>query len=148
MTESANGVVTTATVGYLQISEEMSEVLLNYTYSNSPNGGEYVQRYYRGSIISDNMKTAINSTEAGMYRYDDQINPRAHIGWPDLFLSNESKNNVVWQSKTCTGVYPGAVAYEFEYTYDAEGYPTELITQYKSYLTNTFLYTIKTVYTY
>lgn len=148
ITESANDVVTTATVDYFQAPDDITEVSFNYSYSNTSIGMQYYQRYYRGSILSDNSKTDVNSTETGMYDYDNQINPHAHLGWPDLFLSNESKSNRVWQQKSYYGNYPEAVAYEFKYTYDAEGYPVELFTHYKSYLTNTFQYTIKTVYTY
>ena len=57
-------------------------------------------------------------------------------------------NNLISQQKSYSGTYPPAVAYEFIYKYDNEGYPTELIRHYKSYLTNQFVYTTKTVFTY
>ena len=70
------------------------------------------------------------------------------MGWHNLFLSNNSKNNLVRQYKTYYGSYPVAVAYEFNYKYDADGYPIELIRHYRSYVTNQFLYTTKTVFSY
>jgi len=148
ISESADNVTTNVTVDYFQVDSDISEVAFNYTYSNTHIGMQYYQRYYRGSILSDNSKTDVNNTESGMYKYDNQINPRAHLGWPDLFLSNQSKNNLTWQQKSYYGYYPEPVAYDFKYTYDGEGYPIELITHYKSYITNAFLYTIKTVYAY
>jgi hypothetical protein len=121
---------------------------LSYAYSNGSPGMKYHQRYRHGNRVSDNSYTENNSTETGDYDYDFNINPYAHIGWYNLFLSNLSKNNVVRQAKTYYGHYPVAVAYEFIYKYDAEGYPIELVRHFKSYITNQFLFTTKTVFTY
>jgi hypothetical protein len=108
----------------------------------------YYQRYAGGNRVSDNSNTTNNSTETGQYDYDSNINPYAHMGWLNLLLSNGSKNNVTRQLKTFYGNYPVAVAYSFSYKYDADGYPTELVRQYKSYQTGQHLYTTKTVYNY
>lgn len=149
ITESANNIRTTATLGYYHSNTTgVTEVTFNYSYNHSTNTMKYYQRYRHGNRFADNSNSNNNNTETGQYEYDNNINPYAHIGWLNLFLSNESKNNVVSQQKSYFGNYPTAVAYQFIYKYDADGYPTELIRHYKSYLTNQFLFTTKTVYTY
>ena len=55
---------------------------------------------------------------------------------------------MVWQQRAYYGSYPANVAYSFEYKYDNEGYPIELISRYKSYTTGQHLFTTKTVYNY
>ena len=70
------------------------------------------------------------------------------MNWPDIFLSKSSKNNMISQQKGYAGGFPVAEPYKFEYTYDADGYPVELVKSYKSYTTGEHLYKTKTVYTY
>lgn len=149
ITESANDIRTTVKAEYhYSNTTGVTEVVLGYSYSHSASTMNYYQRYRNGNLVSDNSKTNNNSTETGQYDYDNNINPYAHMGWPNLFLSNYSKNNRTNQQKTYFGSYPAAVAYQFIYKYDADGYPIELIRHYKSYHTNQFLFTTKTVYTY
>ncbi len=147
--EGIAGLISTATVDYhFSPATEWTEVSFNYTYAGSSIGMRYYQRYFRGNRISDNSATSNHSTETGQYQYDSYINPFAHMGWLNLFLSNESRNNIVAQQKTFYGNMQLAVPYSFAYTYDAEGYPVELITQYKSGVTGEYLFTTKTVYQY
>jgi hypothetical protein len=40
------------------------------------------------------------------------------------------------------------VPYDFEYTYDSDGYPTELVRKYYNSISGQYAYTIKTVYNY
>lgn len=127
---------------------EFTDLSFAFSYSHTANGMRYYQRYRNGNRVSDNSNTDNHNTETGSYDYDNNINPYAHMGWPDLFLVNHSKNNLVWQQKTFYGNYPTAVAYDFKYKYDAEGYPVELIRHYRSAITNQFLFTTKTVFSY
>jgi len=147
--EQANGIRTTATVDYFYSAETgLNEVSFNYSYSHNNNSMRYYQRYHQGNLLSDNSTARNNDTETGQYDHDNQINPYAHMGWHNLFLSHQSKNNLVRQYKTYYGSYPVAVPYEFIYKYDSEGYPIELIRHYRSGVTNQFLYTTKTVFSY
>jgi hypothetical protein len=147
--EQTKGATTTATVDYYSSAETgLAEVGFKYSYSDQTYSMGYHQRYHQGNVISDNSVTANNNTETGLYDHDNQINPYAHMGWHNLFLSNNSKNNLVKQYKTYYGSYPVAVPYEFVYKYDSEGYPIELIRHYRSGVTNQFLYTTKTVFSY
>jgi len=147
--EEANDIRTTATVDYFYDAETgQTEVGFNYSYSHHSNPKQYSQRYHQGNILSDINSAGNAYTETGLYDHDNQINPYAHMGWHNLFLSNNSKNNMVRQYKTYYGSYPVAVAYEFNYKYDADGYPMELIRHYRSYATNQFLYSTKTVFSY
>jgi hypothetical protein len=111
-------------------------------------GLQYFQRFISGNLVSDNSLAANGNTETGEYTYDKHVNPYIHMGWPEVYPAKNSRNNLNGQNKTFYGLYPSAVAYKFEYKYDAEGYPVELIRHYKSYLTNTPLHTTKTVFTY
>lgn len=126
----------------------LDEVNFNFSYSNSSLTMDYYQRWRHGNLFSDNSRSSNGSTETGSYQQDNNINPYAHMNWPDLFLSNSSKHNMNWQARTYYGNYPMNVAYSFEYKYDNEGYPIELIRRYKSYITGQHLFTTKTIYSY
>jgi len=86
--------------------------------------------------------------ESGLYGYEFGINPYVMLGVPDFHFSNYSKHNVLEQWKTYVNAFPIVVPYSFNYTYNSSGYPTELLTKYKTYLTQADAYTIRTVYTY
>lgn len=148
--EDANtGVQTIASVNHHYSSAtRLTEMNFNLTYSHNSISMNYYQRYQQGNLISDNSNTTNQSTETGQYGYDHNINPYAHMGWLNLFLSNGSKNNLISQQKTYYGNYPVAVAYSYSYNYDAEGYPVELVKKFKSYLTGQHLFTTKTVFNY
>jgi hypothetical protein len=124
------------------------EVTFDFSYSNTSITMNYYQRWRHGNLFSDNSRTSNQDTETGSYQHDNNINPYVHMNWPDLFLSNSSKNNLNWQARTYYGNYPVNVAYSFEYKYDSEGYPTELIRRYKSYITGQHLFTTKTIFSY
>jgi hypothetical protein len=147
--EVAGNIRTSGSVSHYHSTEtDLTEVGFEYSYSHNNIGMRYYQRYYQGNLLSDNSNTTHHDTETGQYMYDKNINPYAHMGWLNLHLSNQSRNNMVGQTKSYQNKYPLALAYEFHYKYDAEGYPVELVRHYKSYLTNQFLYTTKTVFNY
>lgn len=122
-------------------------ITINYLYSNG-NAMEYKMQYKGGNKVQDAALSSIGGRENGNYLYDHNINPYAHMNMPNLFLSNLSRNNLIGQQKTYAGAYPSAEPYQFEYTYDADGYPVELVKHFKNYRTGEYLYKIKTVYTY
>lgn len=148
--EILNGGKTEAAVTYHGVNAEgISEISMHYSYSHSSLTMNYFQRWNTaGNCFSENSQTSNGNNETAEYRYDNNINPYAHMNRPDLFLSNTSKNNVVWQQRAYYGSYPTNVVYSFEYKYDSEGYPIELIRRYKSYITGQHLFTTKTIYNY
>jgi hypothetical protein len=128
--------------------DAMDEVNFRFSYSHTALTMEYYQRWRNGNLFSDNSRTSNGSTETGSYQHDNGIDPYVHMNWPDLFLSHSSKNNMNWQARTYYGSYPINVVYSFEYKYDSEGYPIELIRRYKSYITGQHLFTTKTTFSY
>ena len=70
------------------------------------------------------------------------------MGWPDLHLSHNSKNNMVWQQKYYQYTWTESEVYQFDYKYDGDGYPKELIQQLRNPVTKAHLSTIKTVFSY
>jgi hypothetical protein len=144
---------TQATVAYTPLpsgtgisGNHMIDILYNYNYL------PYIT-YYNMSIQGGTMLQSITSTSHGNnelahYQYDYSINPFVHINLPDLYLSNYSKHNKVAEQRTYHGDYPIDEPYKFSYSYGSDGYPSELITKYKTYLTGQHTTTIKTVYKY
>lgn len=128
-------------MGYTQINFE-------YLFSNGL-GMNYTLKI-KGGNKSEDSATASNgiSGESSTYQYDFNINPYAHLNLPNIYLSNLSKNNMVAQYKVYSGSIPSSEPYKFEYLYDDGGYPKELLSSYKNYLTGEHLYKVKTVYTY
>ncbi len=119
-----------------------------YRYSDRYYSTNYNMKFKGGMMIEDAAVTSHNSSSLGLYMYDFNINPYMHLNLPDLFLSNHSKHNVNWQQKTFLAADLSFVPYDFEYKYDADGYPTELTRKYFNSLTRQYAYTIKTVYNY
>jgi hypothetical protein len=109
---------------------------------------DYVMTFHGGNVIEANAFILGNSSEMGRYDHDTEINPYAHMNWPNLFLSNSSKNNVTAEYKTYFGNHPVSLPYDFKYSYDGDGYPTQLIKKYQSYGGYNYMYTTKTVYVY
>jgi hypothetical protein len=102
----------------------------------------------RGNIIASNAHTSNMTGETGTYDFDVNINPYAHMNYPDFLFSNFSKNNMTVHRKSYTTDYPLADPYEFQYTYDAEGYPTQVIKLFRTPANNQHSFTLKTIYTY
>ena len=147
MVQTDAGVETSAEVTYYQ-TPGRNNAHIKYTYSHNSNTMDYNLAYEKGNLVESSVATSNQSSQTGLYQYDLNINPFIHLGRPDIYLSNQSKNNVVAQQKQFTGSYPNAYSYKFDYTYDNEGYPKEVITGYLSPVTNTHSYTLKTIYTY
>jgi hypothetical protein len=143
--QNESGVVTTAAVAYYPTTQEMS---IGYEYPGRTFSMNYNAKFYNGNMISSLAVTTNHNSELGRYGYDFNINPYRHMNWPNLFLSNSSKNNMTYQSKEYSGSYPVAEPYSFVYTYDADGYPAEVVKNFKSYLTGAFLFSTKTVFVY
>jgi hypothetical protein len=122
-------------------------ITIDYLY-NSGNAMEYRMKIKGGNKTEDAAISSTGGGEGGTYKYDLNINPFAHMNMPNIYLSNLSKNNLTEQNKNYSGVIPSAVVYKYEYTYDNEGYPVEVVKHYKSGLNGEHLYKIKTVYTY
>lgn len=143
------GVETRADAAYIETpGDGITEVGVQYSYSHTSLRMTHIQQFIRGNTATSQTSTSNGSYEGFINRHDAQINPYAHMGWPNLFFSNLSKNNIIGQSATYSGNYPIVLVYSYEYKYDREGYPTELIKKYKTYLTGEHAFTTKTVFSY
>ncbi|KIC93282.1 hypothetical protein [Flavihumibacter solisilvae] len=108
----------------------------------------YNMKFVGGNKVEDRAASSTGASEGGKYNYDSYINPYHQVLFPDLYLANSSKNNLITQQKGYGGVIPVAVLDKQEYTYDADGYPVVLIKYFKSGQTNQALYRSKIVFTY
>ena len=135
-----------ATVEYSNINRE--EVAVSYTYSGRDYNPKYYMQMEGGNLVSAVYAVPSQHNEMVNYRYDLNINPYYHLNWPDLYFSNSSKNNVTVRVQMASGDTAGIIPYDYSYSYDNEGYPKEVITKYKSDLTDQHAYTTKTVLTY
>lgn len=141
-----NGFETKATVAYLH--SPGPQIAIHYTYPGKAVDMNYTMSFTGGNMTASTAATAYGTTESGSYRYDFNINPYVHMKWPNLFLSNNSINNVTAQYKYYVGSSPVADPYSFVYTYDADGYPTQVIKNFKSPYTGNYLFSTKTVFVY
>ena len=124
-----------------------AEININYTFSNGKSM-EYNMKIRGGNIAEDLAISPTSGRESGTYRYDYSINPYAHMNMPNVFLSNISRNNLTDQNKTYVGSYPTADLFKLDYTYDGEGYPTEVIKQYRDPKSGELVLKTKTVFLY
>jgi len=144
--QNDNGIQTNASVEYFSYNRK--EVKIHYTYPGQTNEMNYYMTFSGGNMIENSAVTSNNNTESGRYDYDFNVNPYIHMNLPDLFLSNSNKNNVTTRSKEYHGTYPTADAYSFQYTYDADGYPTQLIKNFRSPVNGNYLFSTKTIFVY
>ncbi|MES2894057.1 MAG: hypothetical protein V4725_18700 [Bacteroidota bacterium] len=121
---------------------------VKYTYTDRYYTMDYNKHFIGGNMIEDAAITSHHSSELGIYQYDFKINPYIHLKVPDLFLTHTSKHNKIYQQKTFYAHYPLVEPYSFEYVYDSDDYPTQLLTKYRNYGSVAHQYSIKTVYTY
>ena len=119
-----------------------------YNSTQQPHTKTYNMVYKRGNKAQDNTLTINNSNESGTYQYDTNINPYIHMNWPDFYLTKQSRNNLTSQQRQFTQPVYDAIPYGFNYTYDADGYPKELVKTYFSYFGGIYMYTTKTVFNY
>lgn len=145
ISENANDVVTTGTVEYFP---SFGERKINYSYSDRMYTMQYVVKFDKGNIFTSAAVTTNHSSESGLYSYDTNINPYVHMNWPNLFLSNTSKNNLTSQYKEYSNMFPLTEPYSMDYKYDADGYPTEVIKNFRSGQTGNYVYSTKTVFVY
>ena len=144
MVESANGFETAASINYLPAQQNIG---IQY---NLPSGHtlNYNMDFNKGNMVYSTASNTNSSYEEGRYSYDTNINPYHHMNWPTLFMEHSSKNNVTSQQKQFTGSYPTVTPYSFMYKYDADGYPVEVIKNYKSFPSGNYAYSTKTVFVY
>ncbi|MGF1924626.1 MAG: hypothetical protein ACQUHE_10645, partial [Bacteroidia bacterium] len=140
-----NGAQTTARVGYFHY--ERPEITIDFDFPGAMDMAYYAD-HRGGNTMTSTAKRTNGDTETGTYEYDFNINPYRHMNWPDLFLSHSSKNNLVLQRKQYMYSYPINEPYSYSYTYDADGYPTSLITKFKNYLTGKHVFSTKKIFTY
>lgn len=105
-------------------------------------------KFKDGNMVADNGLSSTGAAEGGTYTYDHNINPYHQMNWPDMYFRNHSKNNRTVQNKGYGGNIPSSVPYKTVYTYDADGYPSQVVKSYKSYATGEHLYDEKTEYIY
>ncbi|HSC54959.1 MAG TPA: hypothetical protein VLC98_15100 [Phnomibacter sp.] len=149
LVQHENGEATTATISHRPSGIDGKYGMdIHYQMNPANKYIDYRVRYESGNRVADESNNIEGDLETGKYSYDFEINPYAHMNWPDLFLKNLSKNNLTWQQIRYFKNFPTALPYVFNYTYDDDGYPTELVRHYYSYGTGIFLYKIKTVYNY
>ncbi len=146
MREAENGNETVASVEYSSGARE--EVIARYTYSSGAYDLGYYMQIENGNLAQGSKVTSGDQSVLVNYRYDMNINPYLHLNWPDLWLSHQSKNNVVVSVTSSSNTNPGPVPSSYSYTYDNDGYPKEVVITYKHGLYGNYLYTTKTVFTY
>lgn len=153
MVQQEGGHRTTAQVAYqgLQSGTGISGdyyIHIKYQYSQYTYTKDYNKFFRGGRLLQDMTTTSHQTTEQGNYDFDFGINPHIHMNWPDMTLSRTSKHNLTGYRKQYFNTITNEDPYHFEYRYDADGYPTEVITSYKSNHTGEFLYKTKTIYNY
>ena len=142
----------TATISYVPYEEtnrtddytvstlvQYSDRYYTETYSNRVTGGLRVLQEYA---------TSHGTSSKTDYGYDFNINPYAHLGVPETYLSNYSIHNNTVQYNVYAAGHPDTKPVEFSYTYDNEGYPKEQIIKYNYILTGDYAYSRKTIFVY
>lgn len=120
---------------------------IDYLYHNG-NALSYNMKFRHGNMVEDHSQSSTGAGSSGVYQYDHNINPFAHLNYPDFYLSHSSKNNITTEQGGSVGSIPSVVIYKYEYTYDNDGYPAELIRGFKGATSGEHLYNLKTIYTY
>lgn len=140
--------------------DQTTNVIFNYSQFNSKqiisadylfnngNSMTYTMQFRNGNLVSDKAISSTGGGESSVYSYDSYINPKNQLGYPDIFLSNSSKNNRLLEQKIYSGSFPSIIPYKTEFIYNADGYPVEEYVSYKGYTSQQHVYRIKKVYRY
>jgi len=121
---------------------------IHYTYSDQTYTVDHALLFSGGNTSSDTQYVAGDLSQTTYYEYDGGINPYLHMAWPDLSLSRMTKNNVVKQTGHFYTHMPQVEPYDFSYTYDADGYPKELVKKWRALPGRQYTKTTKTVFEY
>ncbi|SDG90323.1 hypothetical protein SAMN04487996_12527 [Dyadobacter soli] len=119
-----------------------------YQFENGKYTDYYSKTMHGGIALLDVYSGHTGSREEGTYNYDSCINPYVHLKIPEAHFNQYVKHNMVIQRKIRSGARPQHEPYDFKYTYDADGYPKELMTKYRSVETRADTYMMRTVFTY
>ena len=109
--------------------------------ANNPNGSRIALKFAGGNRVEEKTIIPNYTNTIKSLTYDFNINPYAVIKMPSLHFELSSKNNVL------TEAWEGHDANRNEYSYDAEGYVTEVITKGRNN-NGGYVNTGKTVYAY
>jgi hypothetical protein len=145
MREVEGGYETIAAVSYYPSTQEMK---VHYTYPGKTFDMNYYLLFNKGNVMTTTANKSNHDNALGTYDHDLNINPYIHMNWPDLFFTHSSKNNVTTQRMTYSDSYPTATPFSFQYKYDVEGYPVEVIKNYKTYPSGNYSFSTKTVFVY
>jgi hypothetical protein len=119
-----------------------------YEYGNGKFTGYYSKSMLRGAMFHDNYTTGNAGGEEGSYDHDFSINPYVHLRIPDLLFSQYTKHNITFSRKIYRGGRPQIEPYDYKYTFDTDGYPSQLLTKYRNTETKADYYSIRKVFTY
>ncbi len=139
ISEKRYGQQTLASITYATESSR-EKVSVHYTFDNNMTM-DYTFYRVGTNIVEEYAQGATGTGETGKYNFDSHINPYAVIGVYSLFLTNLSKNNMIASEKGYHGNIPMNVPYQYDYQYNEEGYPTQLLTKFKGYSSNQHLFT-------
>jgi hypothetical protein len=109
-----------------------NRTVVSYQFSN---GGsfEYEMNVDGNNIISDKTTRGSQLCSNGVYTYDQYRNPFNALGYVDYFLTNVSANNKLTEAVDYVGcAFPNLKPESYEYEYNSDGYPIEMITTYAS----------------
>lgn len=146
MSHLESGQLTNATFDYL--FSPGHEVAIHYTYPGQSYSMDYGMNFSGGNIVAFTSFVSGQISETGHYDYNLQTNPYAQMNWPDVYLSSSLKNNMLKQDRTYQLHMPAAEPYHFSYTYDADGYPKELVKKFRSVSGSQHTKTTETVVSY
>lgn len=116
-------------------------LMLRGQNATDPNGSRIALRFAGGNRVEEKTIFPNLSTTVKNFRYDFNINPYVVIKMPSLYFEHSSKNNVAAEG------WDGSDQLIHEYTYDVDGYVTEVITKTRNNSGQFVNYT-RTVYTY
>ena len=123
----AAGVNSEATFSY----PEANVVHVAYQYSN---GGsfQYEMTFEGDNVRNDKTTRGAQLCSDGKYTYDQHPNPFRTLGYTDYTLINVSTNNKLTEDVNYVAcAFPNLKAESYEYIYNSDGYPIEVVTKYK-----------------
>ena len=109
--------------------------------ANDPSGSRIALKFEGGNRVEEKTIIPNHANTVKNLTYDFNINPYAVIKMPSLHFELSSKNNVL------TEAWEGRDAHRNEYSYDAEGYVTQVVTKGRNN-NGEYVNTGKTVYAY
>lgn len=127
---------------------QIAQVGASYEYNFSALRYQFLGEFDKGRMLKSTYASNNGNLQESLYNYDQSINPFQFIGLPDEKRFVYSVYNRKQQTTVYVNEYAESEPYQFQYSYNEFGYPTELLTSHRNPVTGQHLFNYRESFVY